>query len=196
MAESASDSDPWLRRWLPLIAERAGDQPILELGCGGGRDSATLADAGRSVVGIDLSAESIERAKSRVPLARFHCQDLRQAFPLPAGIGVVLASLSLHYFDWAATIGIVERIRQQLRPGGVLLCRLNSIHDVHHGARSEPLAGDNFHLVDGVPKRFFDRCSVDRLFASGWRMLSVEEQVVERYAQSKALWEVILERSD
>lgn len=196
MAEWPADSDPWLRRWLPLIAERAADQPILELGCGGGRDTATLADAGQTVVGIDLSAESIARATSRVPSARFHCQDLRQAFPPPAGLGVVLASLSLHYFDWTETTGIVERIRQHLRPGGVLLCRLNSTRDVHHGARPEPPEGDNFYLVDGVPKRFFDRRSVDRLFATGWRRLSAEELVVERYARSKALWELVLARSD
>jgi hypothetical protein len=55
---------------------------------------------------------------------------------------------------------------------------------------------DNFYLVDGIPKRFFDRAAVDRLFGSGWRVISVAEQVVARYREPKALWEVILERHD
>ena len=190
-----SPTDPWLERWLPLVAERAGGQPILELGCGSGRDTETLAGAGLAVVGIELSDEAIEAARARAPSAQFHGQDIREPFPLPAGAcGVVLASLCLHYFDWPETVELVERIRRQLRPGGVLLCRLNSTHDFQHGARRDPELADNFHLVDGVPKRFFDRPAVDRLFATGWRTLGVEEQVVERYAQSKALWEVVLER--
>jgi SAM-dependent methyltransferase len=189
-------TDPWLERWLPLVVVHADGAAVLELGCGGGRDTRTLAAAGLRVVGIDLSAEAIEEARARVPTAQFHCQDIRAPFPLPAGTpGVVLASLSLHYFDWPGTMALVERIRQQLRPGGLLLCRLNSTRDFHHGARRDVEAGaDNFYLVDGIPKRFFDRAAIDRLFASDWRVVSVDEQVVERYQQPKVLWEVILER--
>jgi 2-polyprenyl-3-methyl-5-hydroxy-6-metoxy-1,4-benzoquinol methylase len=50
----STTSDPWLERWLPLIGERAANLPILELGCGGGRDTEVLAAAGRRVVGVDL----------------------------------------------------------------------------------------------------------------------------------------------
>lgn len=144
-------TDPWLERWLPLVVARADGDALLELGCGSGRDTRTLARAGLRVVGIDLSADAIEEARVRVPTAQFHCQDIRTPFPLPAGtLGVVVASLSLHYFDWPETMALVERIRQQLRPGGLLLCRLNSTRDFHHGARREVEAGaDNFYLVDG-----------------------------------------------
>ena len=58
--------DPWLARWLTLIGERAGGLPVLELGCGGGRDSAVLVAAGLHVVGVDLLGRSRRRAaKSR-----------------------------------------------------------------------------------------------------------------------------------
>jgi len=33
------------------------------------------------------------------------------------------------------------------------------------------------------------------LFAEGWRVLELEERIVNRYARPKALWEVILERA-
>jgi SAM-dependent methyltransferase len=188
-------TDPWLERWLPLIAEHAGGRAILELGCGGGRDSATLAAAGHGIVGIDLSDKAVARARVRVPAGQFHVQDLRAPFPAADGLGVILASLSLHYFEWAETLALVARIHRHLRPGGILLCRLNSTADVHFGATGHPRIADNYYLVDGAPKRFFDRTAVDALFGDGWRMLSREEQVVDRYEQPKALWEVVAERA-
>lgn len=188
-------TDPWLDRWLTLIADRSAGRPILELGCGGGRDSETLAAAGHAIVGLDVSAEAVARARARVPGAAFHVQDIRAPFPTPPGIGVVLASLSLHYFDSSETIALVNRIRDHLGPGGILLCRLNSTADVHHGASGHPRIADNFYLVDGASKRFFDRAAVDALFSEGWTVLSCVEQVVARYAQPKALWEVIVERA-
>jgi len=190
-------TDPWLKRWLPLVAEHAGNQPVLELGCGGGRDTAALVDAGHRVVALELSADAVARARERVPLADFHCQDIRTPFPVAdGGTGVVLASLSLHYFSWPETTVLVERIRQVLQPDGVLLCRLNSTNDHHFGASGHPPIAENYYLVDGAPKRFFDRAAVDRLFASGWSTLGIEEKMIDRYDHPKAVWEVVLKRDD
>lgn len=189
-------SDPWLRRWLPLVAERAGGLPVLELGCGYGDDTATLLAAGHRVIAIDLSADSIAHAQATAPAAEYHCRDMRA--PLPphdaTGLGVAVASLSLHYFPWSETTATVDRIRTALRPRGILLCRLNSTSDHHYGASGHPQIGENFYLVDGQPKRFFDRKSVDELFAKGWRMLAAEELVIHRYAQPKTVWEAVVER--
>ena len=196
-APGANTTDPWLDRWLGLVAERAGAAPVLELGCGTGRDSAVLVNAGQRVVGIELSTESVAAARARVPHgAEFHCADFRAPFPVADGsVGVVLASLSLHYFAWDETLALARRIHRVLRPRGVLLCRLNSVNDFHHGASGPPPKGeDSFYLVNGVPKRFFDREAVERLFTEGWRMLHLEEHAVERYEQPKVLWEAVLER--
>jgi SAM-dependent methyltransferase len=190
---SPTTRDPWLPRWLKLIGERAGGLPVLELGCGGGRDSAVLTAAGLHVVGVDLSAKAVERARQRVPSAEFHCQDIRAPFPL-ARAGVVVASLSLHYFPWPETEALVERIRRLLVPSGILLCRLNSTNDHHFGASGHPRIDDDYYLVDGAPKRFFDRAAIDRLFSPGWRMQSVEERTIDRYDLPKAAWEVVLEK--
>lgn len=189
--------DPWLARWLPLVAEKAAGQPVLELGCGGGRDTATLVAAGHRVVAVELSAEAVARARERVPSAEIHCQDIRAPFPLaPGTVGVVVASLSLHYFEWLETCALVERVREVLHPDGVLLCRLNSTNDHHFGASGHPEIEKDFYKVDGAPKRFFDREAVDRLFQRGWRAVSIEERVIDRYDHPKAVWEVVLERDD
>jgi SAM-dependent methyltransferase len=187
--------DPWLTRWLPLLASCVAHDDILEIGCGPGDDSATLVAAGFNVIAFDLSDQAVHAAQARVPEARFCCQDIREAFPVGLRpIGGVVASLSLHYFSWSETAGIVRRIHELLRPGGSLLCRLNSTADHSHGASGHPAIEENFYLVDGVPKRFFDEASVLRLFSEGWRCISMEHHVSQKYAQPKSLWEVILER--
>ncbi len=186
-------SDPWLQRWLPLVSERAAASPVLELGCGSGEDSAVLAGSGADLVALDLSAQAVATARARVPGARFLIQDLRDPFPLgPSGASVVVASLSLHYFSWVETENLVNRIRETLLPGGVLLCRLNSTNDHHYGATGHTLIEENYYSVYGEPKRFFDRSSIERLFRSGWQALSLEEVVTHKYAMPKSAWEVVL----
>ena len=170
------NTDDWLARWLPLIADRnpsrsaAHAREILELGCGSGWDTETLVQDGHRVVGVDLSAASITAARARVPTARLHCQDIREPFPITQ-CNVVVASLSLHYFTWPETIELVERIRGTLLVNGILLCRLNSTNDHHHGASGHPEIEPNYYRVHGEAKRFFDESAVNRMFSTGWRRL-------------------------
>ena len=186
--------DPWLEHWLPLVASKVGDLPVLELGCGSGRDTQVLATAGHRVVGVDLSAAAVEEAAARVPSCEFVCQDIRAPFPIQT-TNVVVASLCLHYFLWPETAALVARIRDILRPSGLLLCRLNSTEDHNFGASGHPEIEPNYYLVNGEPKRFFNRPAVERLFASGWNTLQLRHEVVGRYSLPKALWEVGLERA-
>ena len=80
-----------------------------------------------------------------------------------------------------------------LRPGGVLLCRLNSTNDHEFGASGHAEIEPHYYMVDGEPKRFFDRAAVERLFASGWRILGLEEHIIHRYDRPKSAWEAVLE---
>lgn len=188
-------SDPWLDRWLPLIAERAGGMPVLEIGCGHGDDTATLVAAGHAVIGFDLSRAAVAITRLRVPSAWVECRDVRD--PLPEGareLGVVLASLSLHYFPWEETLRIVARIRDALRVQGILVCRLNSTEDRNFGAQGGVALEPGLFDVDGQPKRFFDRASAQALFAHGWEILSIEHVVTGKYLKPKAAWELVVAR--
>jgi len=186
------EADDWLRPWLPALRRQAAAGPILELGCGTGRDTKVLVAAGCRVVAVDASCTSLAVARLAAPGASFHRQDVRAPLPgSPSAYGAVVASLVLHYFPWTDTVDLVERIRTALVPGGLLLCRVNSTNDIHFGAEGHPLIEANYHSVDGQPKRFFSRESVLALFAGGWAVQHVEEKVVHRYAQPKWLWEVV-----
>jgi SAM-dependent methyltransferase len=184
----------WLDRWLGLALERARSDPVLEIGCGHGDDTVTLTRAGLGVHAFDLSRFSVAIAAARAPAARVQCRDIRSPLPVDAGaVGVVVASLSLHYFPWDETVTIVGRVRDALRPGGVLLCRLNSTHDRNFGASGHPAIEPNYFMVNGHPKRFFDEATVRSLFA-GWNELALEHIVTRKYVTSKALWEVVVEK--
>jgi SAM-dependent methyltransferase len=188
-------SDPWLQRWLPLAVTHAGEGPVLEIGCGHGDDTAVLAGAGLKVTAFDLSLAAVAVAKLRVPSATITRRDIRDPFPVgPGEAGLVVASLSLHYFGWEESVAIVQRVREVLRPDGLLLCRLNSTEDHHFGASGHPEIEPHFFRVDGEPKRFFDEADVDRLFGAGWRRLSLEHFVTRKYLRPKALWELVLTR--
>lgn len=185
--------DRWLERWLPLLGRHAADRPVLELGCGTGRDTALLLRAGLRVVALDRSLASLAVARVAARGARFVRRDLREPWPqADGGYGAVIASLSLHYFDWATTERLVARVQAALGARGVFVCRLNSTRDEHFGAHGHPLIERNYYNVNGTPKRFFDRADIDRLFARDWRIVSVQESSIARYHAPKAAWELVL----
>jgi SAM-dependent methyltransferase len=193
-AVPSGEMDPWLERWLPLVVERATGLPVLELGCGNGRDSAILSGAGLTVTGIDRSPEALAEARARVPSGTFYEGDIRDGFPDNRRFGAIVASLVLHYFAWDTTRELAQRLLGCLQPGGVLLVRVNSTDDHHYGASGHPEIASNYYLVDGKPKRFFDREGMLQLFGGAWHFLHLEQHVIHRYQHPKVIWEAVLER--
>jgi SAM-dependent methyltransferase len=187
-------ADIWLEPLLPEILARVGDKPLLEVGCGDGIDTAILTNAGIRVIAIDQSEAALVEARVRAPVAEFHCQDMKAPFPIGSGgASIVVASLSLHYFRWDETVELAGRLRDTLVPGGLLLCRLNSINDRNYGSMGHPQIERNYYLVSGRPKRFFSHDDVANLFASGWRVRTLVEEVIHRYGMPKVVWQVVAE---
>ncbi len=146
---------------------------MLDVACGDGRTARYLAELGFShLVLADLSDEALRLCRQVVPSATV-LQLPTCTGPPPfadSRFSLIIASLCLHYFPWSLTQQMVREIHRCLRAGGHLLVRLNSTRDINHGAAGHTEIEPNFYLVDGEPKRFFDRESVERLFASGWRI--------------------------
>jgi len=131
-------------------------------------------------------------AQQAVPEALFLRHDIRSALPI-SHCNVVIASLSLHYFEWSQTVGIISQIGDVLRPGGVFICRVNSVRDIFFGAGRGLRLERNFYEVNGYQKRFFDQKDISVLF-SGWRLLSRKEMTTFRFALPKRIWEIVLEK--
>ena len=103
---------------LPRLLHTQGSATILEIGCGTGWLCDRLGAFG-SVTGIDLADAVIERARVRVPQARFLAGDFATAPLAPASFDAVVTLETIaHVRDQQA---FVARIHEILRPGGVLL---------------------------------------------------------------------------
>ena len=182
--------DAWLKCWRDLLHSNR-DAPILDLGCGAGEDALLLSRRGFRVVAVDFSEKALELTGRRAPEAETKRVDLTQGLPFPhAHFGAIVASLSLHYSPWSETVGVLEDVRRCLAPGGHLLARLNSTNDPHYAAARREEIGPNFYLVNGSPKRLFDRDDVVELF-SNWKLEGTEEKTTSRYGYEKVLWETV-----
>lgn len=109
--------DDWRARFLARVKE---GEPILEVGCGPGRDMAWLEAQGWPVVGVDLSVGMLARARTlaRGPLAQM---DMRQlAFPAKCFGGVWCLASLLHLPKADASLALGE-MRRVLTPGGALM---------------------------------------------------------------------------
>ena len=183
--------DAWLERWRDLLAAHR-DAPVLDLGCGAGEDARSLSRWGFEVVAADLSEKALELTRRQAPEAETERVDITRGLPFPDDhFGAVVANLSLHYFPWAETVEVLEDVRRCLVPGGHLLARLNSTNDPHYaGARKEEIEPD-FYLVNGSPKRLFDREDIVALFSPDWNIEAASERTTNRYGDKKTLWEVV-----
>ena len=104
-----------------IFAERGGVAPgrlALELGCGTGIFLEKVACSGARIVGLDLSADLLARARARlagVPNVVLLRGDAEQVPCAASSFDVVYGSSVLHHLDLDRALGEAFRI---LRPGG------------------------------------------------------------------------------
>ena len=110
-----------LAAYLGIVRELGADR-VLDVGCGTGSLAVMLADAGRTVVGADPAAASLEVARSKDPAGRITWIS-GGAAELPA-LGADLAVMTgnvaqvfLTEQDWTRTL---RGVRAALRPNGYL----------------------------------------------------------------------------
>ena len=106
--------------WALAALVRTGERPrVLDLGCGDGRISALLADAGGEVTGVDPSETALERARRAHPDLTFLRPARDGALPLPdSSFDVVVAINVLEHV--ADTQRLMSEARRVLAPGGSL----------------------------------------------------------------------------
>jgi ubiquinone/menaquinone biosynthesis C-methylase UbiE len=84
--------------------------------------------------------------------------DLTKKLPFEdASISVIIADLSLHYFNAVTTKSIIKEIKRVLKPNGYLIGRVNSVNDINCGALSGKEIEKHFYLTQSGYKRFLIR---------------------------------------
>jgi SAM-dependent methyltransferase len=115
-------TDPAVLDWLVRAADLPDDSLVLDAGCGPGIVSAAFLAAGHRMVGVDLSAAMVERARQRCAgydgRARFEHRSLFD--PVLVGpFDAALSRLVLHHTPDPAAF--IRRQAELVKPGGILL---------------------------------------------------------------------------
>jgi len=96
------------------LAPQAGER-ILDLGCGTGRLTARIAEAGAKAIGLDRSPEMVSQARANYPDIEFQTGDATD-FAFAEPFDAVFSNAALH---WVPQAGDVARcVARVLKPGG------------------------------------------------------------------------------
>ena len=161
------DPEPWAwrRRRALLLDEAKPGERVLDLGCGAGRFTGALRDAGADAIGVDIADAALTRARRNVPGADFRRFD--GAIPLRHGeADLVWCSEVLEHVP--DTISLLTEIRRVLRPEGRVLLTVPD-----HGRLKRTLIAlthfDAHYDPQGEHLRFYTRRSLTRaLRATGF----------------------------
>jgi len=107
-------------RKIALVSEhlRFKGSSVLELGCATGEACCAAMNGGAHVVGCDLSADAIQRARQRYPEIQFYCKRAHESPFLPASFDGILAFELIEHLT--SPLAFVRDAGSLLRPGGIL----------------------------------------------------------------------------
>lgn len=185
--------DDWLDKYKNLL-ERCKSS-ILDLGCGTGNDTLYLVERGFKVISCDYSEVALEKIKKVIPKAETCLLDISKKLPFKnESFDIIIADLSLHYFDDKTPKSIMGEIKRVLKPDGHLIARVNSVEDINHGAGQGIKLEKNFYFVEGYNKRFFDDTDIIKYFSIIGEV-NLLHSVMLRYSTPKKTIEVVIKKT-
>ncbi|WP_315907119.1 class I SAM-dependent methyltransferase [Priestia koreensis] len=100
--------------------------PILELACGTGRATIPLAKQGHTVIGVDLHAGMLERAKEKATRERvnasFYQQDCTMLnLPVQASMVFMIGNSFQHFLTNKDQDHLLAGVKNHLKPGGLFI---------------------------------------------------------------------------
>jgi SAM-dependent methyltransferase len=117
--EDTDRYEGWVDELAQLIRPRSR---VLDLGCGAGVPATKLlTEKNFDVLGVDISAVQIERARQLVPGATFEHADMVTWEHAPASFDAVVSFYALIHVPLQDQRNLLPKIRRWLRAGGYLL---------------------------------------------------------------------------
>lgn len=123
--------EEWSRYLTELLKEyRIEEGVVCELGCGTGKMTRLLADAGYDMIGVDMSEDMLAIASMENPQQILYlCQDMRELELYGTVAAVVSVCDSMNYLlEEDDLLEVFQRVNEYLEPGGVFLFDLNTIY--------------------------------------------------------------------
>ena len=94
---------------------------VLAISCGAGWEANFLMARGSDIVGIDTSAEVLQRARNRVPGGKFLQMDIQNLhFPPEETFDAVWSTRTLIHVPPALVVDLLASWKRVLKPGGIL----------------------------------------------------------------------------
>lgn len=191
--------DNWLDDYNDILTENK-DTEILDLGCGIGADTLYLIEKGFNVLSCDFSNEALKSIRENIPNSKTIYLNMLEAFPLAdKSYSLIIADLSLHYFDNDTTIHIMNEIKRVLKDNGVLLARVASVNDFNFGAGIGEQLEKNFYFEGDYTKRFFDQEDINKYFGIIGEVESFETSMIrneEEYLKPKMLYRIRVKKGN
>ena len=185
--------DLWLDEYKDIL-EQNKDKEILDLGCGIGADTLYLLERGYNVLSCDFSNEALKSIQGNIPNSKTLHLDMRKEFPIEDdSYSLIIADLSLHYFDNETTIHIMNEIKRILKQDGTLLSRVASVNDFNFGAGVGEELEKNYYFEGDYTKRFFDLDDVNKYFGIIGSVEAEETQMTRdeaEYSKPKVLYKI------
>lgn len=181
--------DDWLDKYKDILSK--AKTSILDLGCGEGNDTLYLKERGYDVISLDYSKAALDIVKNNIKGSKTVLADISKELPFENNsFDIVIADLSLHYFDKNTTKKILSEIKRILTPHGHLLARVNSTDDINYGANQGTKIEEDFYFVSGYNKRFFTPESAEDLFSLIGKTTVIESEMT-RYTKMKKVIEIM-----
>ena len=185
--------DPWLDKYKHIL-DKDKDTTIIDLGCGSGSDTLYLTERNYKVLSCDYSEEALNIVKRDIPNSKIMQLDLTEKLPFKdESISVIIADLSLHYFNNVTTKNIIKEIKRVLKPNGYIIGRVNSVNDINYGAQGGKEIEKHFYLNESGYKRFFDKEDIEYYF-NEFKIKDCSEESMTRYGSEKIAWKFAVER--
>lgn len=189
IANAKVQYDDWLKEFDDIINNVSTN--IIDLGCGvTGNNTFYLLEKGKKVISCDFAEEAINTIATHKG-TKTKLFNMLDPFPFRSNsVEMVVADLSLHYFNKTDTEKIIDKIKKILKPNGYLFFRVNSINSTEYKnllASGEGLIEPHFYYANNMEKRFFSGDDLDDFFAD-WKFLCKREENMTRWSTDKIVW--------